>query len=550
MNKHYVIVGGVAAGATAAARLRRQDEDAEITILEKGPYVSFANCGLPYFISGDIKRRSKLILQTPEGFWSRYRVNVRLNTEAVEIDRTNKRVLVRSPEGEEWLHYDKLLLGQGGRPIIPNIQGLEREGVFTLWTIPDMDKIDQFIKQSAPKTAVVVGGGFIGLEMVEALHARGIEVSLVELAPKPLITMDEEFGAYVVQVLRDHGVTVYLERSVQALQPGFAVLSDGETIPAELVVLSIGVQPNLDLARISGLALGERGGLAVDEHLRTSDPDIFAAGDMVEIVHRVNGMKTRIPLAGPANRQGRIAAMNMAGGKVVYKGGLGTSVVKIFETTAASTGLNEKTATNLGMDVGVSLVVRDHHVSYYPGNEPLMLKLVYDRSTRRLLGAQAMGKAGVEKRIDAVSVALVGGMTVDDLATVDFAYAPPYGSGNDPLNMAAYAALNHLNGYSSLVTARQAVELKKHGAVVVDLRTLLETSEGHWKGSLRIPADEIRDRLEELPQDKTLVLVSKDGYLGHVVTRQLKQKGYNQVSYVAGGWSVLRLILMDEEIVT
>jgi NADPH-dependent 2,4-dienoyl-CoA reductase/sulfur reductase-like enzyme len=394
MNKHYVIVGGVAAGATAAARLRRQDEDAEITILEKGPYVSFANCGLPYFISGDIKRRSKLILQTPEGFWSRYRVNVRLNTEAVEIDRTNKRVLVRSPEGEEWLHYDKLLLGQGGRPIIPNIQGLEREGVFTLWTIPDMDKIDQFIKQSAPKTAVVVGGGFIGLEMVEALHARGIEVSLVELAPKPLITMDEEFGAYVVQVLRDHGVTVYLERSVQALQPGFAVLSDGETIPAELVVLSIGVQPNLDLARISGLALGERGGLAVDEHLRTSDPDIFAAGDMVEIVHRVNGMKTRIPLAGPANRQGRIAAMNMAGGKVVYKGGLGTSVVKIFETTAASTGLNEKAATNLGMDVGVSLVVRDHHVSYYPGNEPLMLKLVYDRSTRRLLGAQAMGQGG------------------------------------------------------------------------------------------------------------------------------------------------------------
>lgn len=549
MKTKYVIIGGVAAGATAAARLRRQDEGAEITLVEKGPYVSFANCGLPYFIGGDIKRRSKLLLQSPEGFWSRYRVKVLNNSEAVEIDRSGKRVRVKSQDGEQWLEYDKLLLAQGGRPIVPDtIEGLDLAGVFTLWTIPDMDKIDQFIKQNQPKTAVVVGGGFIGLEMVEALHARGLQVRLVELASWPMITMDQEFGAKIVQTLRAHGVDVHLGRSLQAVKDSRVVLSDGTELDADLVILSIGVRPNLELAQKSGLKLGERGGLYVDEYLRTSDSNIYAAGDMVEILHRVSGQGTRIPLAGPANRQGRIAAINMAGGQQVYRGGLGTSVVKIFDVTAASTGLSEKAALALGLDaIGVT-IVKDNQVSYYPGGEPLMVKVVADRTSHRILGAQAFGIKGVDKRIDAVSSALVGKLTLEDLAETDFAYAPPYNSGNDPLNIAAFAALNHLSGYSVQASGGQAIELKKQGAMVVDVRTLLETSEGYWEGSILIPGDELRDRVNELPKGSVVVVVSKDGYLGHVVGRQLRHLGYDKVFYVGGGWYALEAQLPDSEI--
>ncbi len=551
MNKRYVIIGGVAAGATAAARLRRQDEEAEITLVEKGPYVSFANCGLPYFIGGDIKRRSKLLLQTPEGFWSRYRVQVLLNTEAVEIDRAGRRVRVQSGEGERWLNYDKLLLAQGGRPVVPpNIAGLGREGVFTLWTIPDMDKIDHYIKQRQPQSAVVVGGGFIGLEMVEALRARGLDVSLVELAPWPMITLDSEFGARIVQTLRQHGVSVYMEKSLQSLGPATAVLSDGTELAADLVILSIGVRPNLELAQNSGLKMGDRGGLWVDEYLRTSDPDIYAAGDMIEIVHRVGQEKTRIPLAGPANRQGRIAAMNMAGGQEVYRGGLGTSVVKIFDITVASTGLSEKAAQGMGKDVVGILLVKDNQVSYYPGGEPLMVKLAVDRSSHRILGAQALGKLGVDKRIDAIAAALMGKLTLEDLAETDFAYAPPYNSGNDPLNMAAYAGLNHLSGYSVQLSPQQARELKESGAaVVLDVRTALETSDGYWAGSILIPADELRHRMEELPRDRAIVIVSKDGYLGHVVARQLRQHGFPNGGYVGGGWFALEALLENQEII-
>lgn len=548
MNKRYLIIGGVAAGATAAARLRRQDEDAEITILEKGPYVSFANCGLPYFISGDIKRRSKLLLQTPEGFWSRYRVKVLLNTEAVEIDRAGKRVLARGPGGEEWFAYDKLLLAQGGTPILPNVSGLDRAGVFTLWTIPDMDRIEAFLKEKQPKTAVVAGGGFVGLEMIEALRARGLDVSLVELAPQPLITMDVEFGRRITEILEEEGVQVYLEKALTSIEADSVTLSDGQRVPADLVILSVGVKPRLELARAAGLEIGPGGGLKVNELLQTSDPDIWAAGDMVEISNRVSGRWGRIPLAGPANRQGRIAAMNMAGAHVPYPGGLGTAVVKVFEYTAAATGLSEKAARALGLETGISIVVKDHHVSYYPDAQPVFLKLVYEKSSGRLLGAQAIGKAGVEKRIDAAAVALAAGMTLEQLAAVDFAYAPPYGSGNDPLNMAAYVGLNHLSGYSPLVSAAEAIQHKSQGALILDVRTLIETSEGHWKGSVLIPGDELRDRHSEIDRESEIVVVSKDGFQGHLVSRFLRQKGFEGCRFVAGGWEALRLVLPESEI--
>ena len=342
--KKIVIIGGVAGGATAAARVRRLDEKAEITVLEKGPYVSFANCGLPYFISRDIQRRSALLLQTPEGFFSRYRVNVKTNSEAVEIQRDKKSIVVRTQNGEENIPYDKLILAQGGSPIVPPLPGIMQDHVFKLWTIPDMDRIHKFIEEKKPAKAVVAGGGFIGLEMAEALHARGIAVTVVELAPHVMILLDPEFGAMIKNGMEEKGIIVKTNVGLSAIGEKNITLSDGAEIETDMVLLSIGVRPELTLAKSAGLEIGKSGGLVVDEMMRTSDPDIYGAGDMVEIINKVHGKKVRIPLAGPANRQGRIAGTNALGGKMVYRGALGTSVVKLFDRTAASTGLSEKAA--------------------------------------------------------------------------------------------------------------------------------------------------------------------------------------------------------------
>ena len=356
--KKILIIGGVAGGATAAARMRRLDETAEITILEKGPYVSFANCGLPYFISKDIQRRSSLLLQTPEGFFSRYRVDVKINTEAVEIRRDQKVVVARTSSGDQEFPYDKLLLAQGGSPVIPGLPGVANKHVFKLWTIPDMDRIHAFIEEEKPAHAVIAGGGFIGLEMAEALSARGIAVTVVELAPQVMIVMDPEFGAMIKSGLEERGVQVKTHVGLSEIRTNSVLLSDGSILDADMVLLSIGVRPELTLAKAAGLEIGASGGLSVDETLRTNDPDIYAAGDMVEITNKVHGRKVRIPLAGPANRQGRIAATNMLGRRMLYRGALGTSVVKLFDSTAASTGLSEKAAREAGFDVGVSYRVQ------------------------------------------------------------------------------------------------------------------------------------------------------------------------------------------------
>jgi NADPH-dependent 2,4-dienoyl-CoA reductase/sulfur reductase-like enzyme len=413
MTTRLLIIGGVAGGATAAARARRTSETAEITVLERGPYVSYANCGLPYFISRDIEKRSALLLQTPEGFDARYRVKVEVRTEALEIDRAGKRVRAAGPEGEHWFPYDKLILAQGGNPIMPPLPGAEAPHVFKLWTVPDMDRLDGFIEASKPRHAVVVGGGFIGLEMAEAFRQRGLETTVVELLPAVMAVMDREFGAQVAGELDAHGVKVITGAGVKAVLADKTVeLTDGRKLPADLVLFSVGVRPELTLARSAGLTLGPAGGLLVDDRLQTSDPDIYAAGDMVEILHRVSGKKIRIPLAGPANRQGRIAASNALGQALPYGGASGTSVVKIFEATAASTGLTERAAREAGFDVGVAVIHKDHHAGYYPGARELSLKLTYDRKTARLLGAQAFGHAGVEKRIDVLATALHGKLTV------------------------------------------------------------------------------------------------------------------------------------------
>ncbi len=540
-----VIVGGVAAGATAAARARRLDEDASITIVEKGPYVSFANCGLPYRLSGDIAKRSALILQTADGFFSRYRVEVALKTEALAIDRANKTLLVRGPEGERGIPYDKLILAQGGTPFVPKVEGADSPNVFRLWTIPDMDAIDAYIAANGVKSAVVVGGGFIGLESAEAFIKRGLATSIIELTDQLMPPADLEFGAQIAAAFREAGATVHVKRSLARIDAAnrSVVLDDGTIVAADLVLMAAGVRPNTDLAKAAGLAIGASGGLLVDDRLFTNDPDILAAGDMIEVTRRVDGAKVRIPLAGPANRQGRIAATNALGGSMKYSGALGTSVFKAVDYTFAQTGLSEKAALAAGLKVRAVHVHRPHHASYYPGHSLLSLKLVYGEDGR-LLGAQTFGKEGVEKRIDVLATALAARMSLADLAELDLSYAPPYSSANDPLQMAAFAAQNDLSGYSRTFSPGQAALMAAKGVqdvVFVDVRTFGEYLKGHLAGTIHIPLDELRDRADELPKGATLVLLSIAGFEGHVGLRILKQMGFADVAYVSGGITSMRL---------
>ena len=535
-----IIIGGVAGGATAAARARRLDETAEITVLERGPYVSYANCGLPYYIGRDIQKRSALLLQTPEGFDARYGVKVRVNTEALELDRAGKRVRVRGPEGEAWLPYDALIMAQGGLPIMPPLPGADAPHVFRLWTVPDVDRLDAYLAEGKPASAVVVGGGFIGLEMAEAFRQRGLRTTVVELLPTVMGVMDRELGVAVGEELTANGVQVITGVGLKAVRGAdrSVELSDGRRVPADLVLFSVGVRPELTLARSAGLALGPSGGLEVDEHLRTSDPHVWAAGDMVEVVQKVSGRKVRIPLAGPANRQGRIAATNALGGAMRYEGALGTSVVKVFEATAAMTGLTERAAREAGFDVGVAVLHKDHHAGYYPGAKELTLKLVYRRPDGLLLGAQAFGHAGVEKRIDVLATALHGRMTLDDLAQLDLAYAPPYSSANDPVNLAAFIGQNDLSGFSPVVTAAGlAAELAgPTPPLVLDVRTLGEWGKGHLAGAVHLPVDDLRYELAQVPRGRRLVIHCRSGFRAHLALRILKQHGHEDVRNLTGGW--------------
>lgn len=552
MGERIVIVGGVAGGATAAARARRISEKAEITLVERGPYVSFANCGLPYYISGAIAKRSKLLLQTPEGFDARYGVKVLVDTEAMEIDRAGKRVRVKGPEGGSWIEYDKLILAQGGNPVMPPLPGADSPNVFKLWTVPDVDRIKAYLESAAPASALIAGGGFIGLEMAEAFRERGVTTTVVELLPRIMSTMDPEFGTMIAAKLEEKGVRVITGLGLKAILPatagatasaeGKAELSDGSLVDAGIVLLSIGVRPELALAKAAGLAIGPSGGLEVDEELRTSDTSIWAAGDMVEVVHKVSGRKVRVPLAGPANRQGRIAASNALGMHMKYHGALGTSVFKAFDGVAASTGLSEKAAREAGFDVGAAVIYKDHHASYYPGGKELCLKLVYDRKSARLLGAQAFGGEGVEKRIDVLATALHGKMTLDDLAELDLAYAPPFSSANDPVNLVAFIGQNDLSGYAPTETAaalKAALASAAAGgppALVLDVRNRNEYEEGHIAGSLNLPLDELRFSLDEVPKNMGIHVHCRSGFRSHLALRILKENGYADVVNVTGGF--------------
>ena len=538
-----LIIGGVAAGATAAAKARRISPSAKITMLEAGPDISFANCGLPYYIGGDIKSRSKLILQSPESFKEQYDVDVFTNTVVASIDRAAHLVkTVDSKTGEQKsFEYTKLILAQGGRPIKPDLPGAGQDHVFTLWTLEDMDKISNYLEENKPQNAVVVGGGFIGLEMVEALVKRGLNVSVVEMMPHVMAIMEAETAGFIETEMLAHGVGIHTGTGVVEIGQRSVKLDNGKTLDADMVLLSIGVRPTLQLAKDAGLETGEAGGLLVRAQLQTSDPDIFAAGDMVEIEHRVNGKKVRIPLAGPANRQGRIAAENVLGGNHSYKGAIGTSVVRVFEAVAGITGLSLKQARSLGIDADAVVVHKEHHTSYYPGAETVTAMLVYDKNTGVILGGQAAGYKGADKRLDVIATATAAKLTVSDLADIDFAYSPPIVTANDAINMAAYTAENRISGFSPSVTASELDDfLSGKNPVFVDVRDVFAFEKSHVKGALNIPLDVLSQQLQSIPSNRLVVVYDETGKKGHQALRTLIGAGFADVVNISGGHTSLQ----------
>ena len=538
-----VIIGGVAAGATAAAKVRRISPTAQITMIEAGPDISFANCGLPYYIGGDIESRSKLILQSPESFKEQYDVDVYVNTAVTSIDRIAHTIkTVDAQDGKEKsFGYTKLILAQGGRPIKPSLPGADADHVFTLWTLNDMDKIAGYINDKKPKTAVVVGGGFIGLEMVEALVKRGLKVSVVEMMPHVMAIMEPETAGFIENEMLSYGVGIHTNAGVTEIHTKSVKLDNGKELDADMVLLSIGVRPTLQLAKDAGLEIGEAGGLLVNQQLQTSDADIFAAGDMVEIEHRVNGKKVRIPLAGPANRQGRIAAENALGGNHAYKGALGTSVVRVFEAVAGTTGLSLKQARALGFDADAVVVHKEHHTSYFPGAETVTAMLVYDKGTGLVLGGQTVGYKGADKRLDIIATATAAKLTVSDLSDIDFAYSPPIGTANDAMNMAAFTAENRISGFSPSVTVTELDGFVSGKTFVfVDVRDVFAFQKSHIAGAIHIPLELLSEQLGSIPSGKAVIVYDETGKKGHQALRTLVGAGFSNVTNISGGHTSLQ----------
>jgi len=538
-----VIVGGVAAGATAAAKVRRMSPNAQITMLEAGADISFANCGLPYYIGGDIKSRSKLILQSPESFKEQYNVDVYVHTLVSAIDK-DKRVVTtldtRSGE-QKAFEYTKLILAQGGRPIKPNLPGADSNHVFTLWTLEDMDKIASFIDERTPRTAVVVGGGFIGLEMVEALVKRGLKVNVVEMMPHVMAIMEAETAGFIETEMLSYGVGIHTGVGVTEIGAKSVKLDNGKTLEADMVLLSIGVRPTLQLAKETGLAMGEAGGLLVNKYLQTSDEAIFGAGDMVEIEHRVHGKKVRIPLAGPANRQGRIAAENALGGKHAYQGAIGTSIVRVFDAVAGTTGLSLKQARALGINADAIVVHKEHHTSYYPGSEQVSVLVVYDKATGVILGGQTAGYQGADRRLDVIATAAASKLTVSDLADVDYAYSPPLGTANDAINMAAFTAENRMTGFSPSVTVSELdAYLEGKNPIFIDVRDIFAYEKSHVMGAMHIPLELLPEKLGSIPANRPVMLYDETGKKGHQALRTLIGAGLADVTNVSGGHASLQ----------
>ncbi|MFU1552758.1 FAD-dependent oxidoreductase [Aeromonas sp. A04] len=551
--KRILIVGGVAGGASAAARARRLSETAEIVMFERGEFVSFANCGLPYHIGGDIQDRSALLLQTPQSFKRRFNVDVRVFHDVIDIDKAGKTLLVRNLlTGEERCEsYDQLLLSPGAAPIRPPFPGIDSPGVHTLRNIPDMDRILAALQRDDPRHVTVVGGGFIGLEMMEALHQRKLNVTLLELSDQVMAPVDREMANMLHARIREEGIDLRLRTGLSAIerqdgQPAQAAstglrltLSDGTRLDTDLLILAIGVKPETLLAAKAGLELGPRGGIKVDAGMRTSDPFIYAVGDAVEETDFVTGESVLIPLAGPANRQGRIAADNMLGRAETYKKTQGTAICKLFDLAVASTGLNEKRLLQLGLPFEKAYVHPGSHAGYYPGAHPVSLKLLF-APDGKIYGAQAIGKDGVDKRIDVLAVAQRAGLSVFDLQDLELTYAPPFGSAKDVINMAGFVASNHLKGDTLLCHAAE-VQARHPHQKVLDVRNGPELDKlGRIPDALHIPLDELRGRLDELPRDKELLISCQVGLRGHVACRLLSQHGF-KVKNLSGGFKTWQM---------
>ena len=537
-----LIVGGVAGGATAATRLRRLSEENEVIIFEKGQYVSFANCGLPYHISGTIDKRDDLLLQTPESLKERYNLDVRVFTEVLSIYTDEKKVSVKNLQtGEIYLeNYDKLLLSPGAEPIKPPFEGIDSDKIFTLRNIPDMDKI--VAKTKNAQNFVVVGGGFIGLEVAENLIEAGKSVKLVELGNQVMAPVDFDIASFVHEKAKQKGLELLLNVGVEKFNDkGETIevfLNNGISVETDAVILAIGVKPETKLAVEAGLEIGETRGILVNEFMQTSNPDIYAVGDAIEVAHYINNKKVLIPLAWPANRQGRIVADNIVlGNQYKYTGSLGSSILKFFELSVASTGLNEKTLKKFGIPYKTAIVTRGHHAGYYPGAKNMVLKLIFDENGK-IFGAQAIGEAGVDKRIDVIATAIKGNLTVYDLPEIEITYAPPFNSAKDPVNIAGYAAENILKGDLEMVNYDEFWNfVKENDAVILDVRTSKEFSGGAIEGAININVDDLRANLEKLDKNKMYAIYCQVGLRGYLANRIMRNNGFRAVN-LNGGYNL------------
>lgn len=549
-----IIVGGVAGGASAAARIRRLDEQAEIIVFERSGYVSYANCGLPYYIGGVITDPAELTLQTPESFFSRFRIDVRVRHEVTDIDTAAKTVTVKKLDsGEVFTEtYDKLLLSPGAKPTLPPLAGVEGERIFTLRTVEDTFRIREFVEKNGPKSAVLAGGGFIGLEMAENLRELGLGVTIVQRPRQVMAPLDADMAVQLHKALERHGVALRLGSSVEGFshENGEVVtlLKDEEPLRSDMVILAIGVTPDSSLAKKAGLQLGQKGSIVVNDRMETSAPDVYAVGDAVEVRHFVTGKPSLVSLAGPANKQGRIAADNICGGNSRFGGSQGSSVLKLFELTAAVTGINEKTAQAAGIDYEKVVLFPASHATYYPGAKTMTMKVLFERESLRLLGAQIVGYEGVDKRIDVLATAIRLGAKATDLTELDLAYAPPYSSAKDPVNMAGFMIENIATGKVKQFHWHDVPALPRDGSVqLLDTRTVWEYSRGHAEGFVNIPVDELRERVGELDKSKPVYIMCQSGLRSYISSRILTNLGFDCYNF-SGGYGFYAMVTSDRMI--
>lgn len=551
-KKKVVIVGGVAGGASAAARLRRLDENAEIVMFEKGEFISFANCGLPYYVSGEIKEQSALTLQTPKSFNARFNVDVRILSEVIAINPDEKKVTVKKVvDGTTYEEsYDELVLSMGADPIRPNIKGIESNKVFTIRNIPDTLRLKEYVDYKKPQRAVVVGGGFIGLEIAENIKAVGVDVTIVEMSNQVIAPIDYDMAAEVHCHLRSKGVKLMLNSALEEIEEkdnALEVTISGKKVETDMVVMAIGVKPESKMAVEAGIEVNSRGAIKVDSHMRTNIKNIYAIGDVIEITNFITKEKSYVPLAGPANKQGRIVADNICGLGTVYTGTQGSSVMKVFDITVASTGLNEKEAKRQGLDYGKVYTYSANHATYYPGASMMDIKTIYEKKTGKILGAQIVGRDGVDKRCDVYAVAIRANMTAYDLTNLELCYAPPYGSAKDPVNMAGYVIENTLTGKVEHICwdDLEAAKADENG-MLLDVRTEAEVANGGIiDGFINIPVDNLRERLSELDKSKTIYITCQIGLRGYIAARILSQLGYKCKNF-SGGYRFYKILKADK----